>query len=272
MTASTRVGSTTGIARRATVALVAVLLGLASIAWWGVAVQVGGMQGMASGLAHVGATMPMDVTVPVFLGMWVTMMAAMMLPTVLPMVLAHRMVAAGRGDGWLPTGAFVGGYLGSWAVAGLVPAALFPLLSDAAMLSERQLAAIAGVVLAGAGLYQLTAWKEACLRACRSPVEFLLSHDFGAGIRGAVRAGASHGLFCLGCCWALMAVLAVVGLMNLVWMVGLSLLFLVEKTWRRGDALTRPVGVALIGTGLAVAAWPELLQRLAGVIGHGGAM
>lgn len=271
MTAATPGGPTADVARRATAALVTVLLVLAAVAWWGVVEQAAGMRGMADGLARVGA-MPMELAVPVFLGMWVTMMAAMMLPTVLPMVLAHRMVVRQRGEGWTPTGIFVAGYLGSWAVAGLVPAALFPLLAEAAMLSQRQLAVASGGVLVVAGLYQFTAWKETCLRACRSPVEFLLTHDFGAGARGALRAGVSHGLFCLGCCWALMSVLVVVGLMNLVWMVALSLLFLAEKTWRRGDALARPVGIVLTGTGLAVAAWPELLRHLAGVAEHGGGM
>lgn len=264
--------ATVAVARRATVVLVAVLLALAAVAWWGVVSQTRGMAGMTAGLAQVGTAMPADLVVPVFLGMWVTMMAAMMLPTVLPMVLAHRMVVRQRGGGPTATVAFVGGYLGSWAVAGLVPAALLPLLDAATVLSERQLAVVSGVVLAGAGLYQFTAWKDACLRACRSPVEFLLTHDFGSGARGALRAGVSHGWFCLGCCWALMAVLAVVGFMNLVWMAALTLLLLAEKTWRRGDRLTRPVGWGLIGLGLAVAVWPELLPQVAGAIEHGGAM
>jgi predicted metal-binding membrane protein len=263
---------TAAVARRTTAVLVGILLALAGAAWWVVVRRIEGMDGMASGLAQLGTSMPMDVTVPVFLGMWVTMMAAMMLPTVLPMVLAHRLAVRQRGAGWPATAAFVGGYLGSWAAAGIVPAALFPLLERAEVLSGRQLAVASGIVLAAAGLYQFTGWKRTCLRACRSPVEFLLTHDFGAGARGAVRAGVSHGLFCLGCCWALMSVLVAVGLMNLVWMVGLSLVLLAEKTWRRGDALARPVGVLLTGTGLAVAARPELLQHVAGVAGHGGAM
>ena len=123
---------------------------------------------------------------------------------------------------------------------------------------------MAGAVIAGAGVYQFTGLKETCLRHCRSPVGFVMTHDFGAGSVGAVRAGIVHGAFCLGCCWALMAVLVVVGLMNLVWMAGLSLVFLAEKTSPHARALTRIVGVALIVVGLVVIISPDVLPTLSG--------
>ena len=88
---------------------------------------------------------------------------------------------------------------------------------------------------------------------------FTLSHDFGSGPASAVRAGASHGFYCLGCCWALMAVLAVLGLMNIAWMAVIAAIFFIEKNVRRGELLPRIVGVACIAGGLAVLVWPALL-------------
>jgi predicted metal-binding membrane protein len=122
---------------------------------------------------------------------------------------------------------------------------------------------VGGGVLVLAGAYQFTRWKDTCLRACRQPLTFLLTHDFGRGLRGALRTGASHGLYCLGCCWALMAVLFVVGLMNLTWMAAIAVVFLAEKNWRHGVALTRVVGTAVILFGIAVLANPELLGVVA---------
>src|SRR5207302_4216917 len=97
--------------------------------------------------------------------------------------------------------------------------------------------------------YEFTPLEGVCLKACRSPLSFIVTHDFGRGSRGAAIAGASHGAWGMGCCWALMSVLVVVGLMNLVWMVALALVFLLEKNWRHGVAVSRVAGasVALLG-------------------------
>src|SRR5579864_5742371 len=88
-----------------------------------------------------------------------------------------------------------------------------------------------------AGVYQLTPLKNVCLKACRSPLGFVLTHDFGGGVVSAARAGVSNGLYCLGCCWALMAVLAVLGLMNVAWMAAFAAVFFLEKNWRSGVQL-----------------------------------
>jgi predicted metal-binding membrane protein len=98
-----------------------------------------------------------------------------------------------------------------------------------------------------------------CLRACRSPLTFLATHDFRRGRIGAFRPGVSHGLYCLGCCWAPMAVLFVVGLMNIVWMAAIAAVFVAEKNWRRGVGLTKVVGTLVIVFGLAVLVRPSLL-------------
>jgi predicted metal-binding membrane protein len=245
--------------RRATLGTVGVLVGLALLGWWATGVQADRMDdGMLTGLADVRAGMPFDMAAPVFLLMWVTMMVAMMFPTIAPVVLLHRMVMRKRGVGDLPTATFVAGYLLVWTVAGILPLLAlygFGELRDGGPWVDR----LAGGVLVVAGAYQFTRWKALCQKACRSPLTFLTTHDFGTGLSGTLRAGASHGLYCLGCCWALMAVLLVVGIMNLLWMAVIAAVFLAEKNWSRGDLLTRVAGTALVVYGLAAIAKPEWL-------------
>ena len=248
--------------RRATLTTVGVLVVLAALAWWSTIGEVRGMDAMVAGIAHAGRAMPFDMGAPVFLAMWTTMMVAMMFPTVAPIVLLHRMVVRRRGEGIGPTVAFGSGYLVVWAAVGLVP--LVVLLGFRHVVHESMwIDRMGGAVLVLAGSYQFTHWKEACLKACRTPLTFMMTHDFGAGALGALRVGASHGLYCLGCCWALMAVLFVVGLMNLVWMAAIAVVFLAEKNWRRGVGLTKVVGIALIAFGIAVLVNPALLGWIA---------
>lgn len=252
--------------RRVTGTVIGSLLVFAAIAWWATVRQATSMSDMVSGLGQVGARAPNHMTIPVFAGMWIAMMVAMMFPTIAPMVLAHRMVIKRRGEGELPTVAFVGGYLAVWSAIGVVPLAGFlafrNLAADAA--GSRWLPTLAGAILVVSGGYQFTRWKATCLKACRSPLSFLMTHDFGGGARSAFRAGVSHGAFCLGCCWALMAVLVVVGLMNLVWMAAIALVFLAEKNWNRGVTLAKVAGAALIAIGVAVIIAPDILPGLAG--------
>ena len=259
------------LSRQIIVAVTAWLLACAAVAWVLVARQADTMSGMVSGLAQVGTRMPMTVAAPAFLAMWVGMMVAMMFPTAVPLVAAHHVVVRRRGEGIMPTVAFVAGYLLAWSAAGLLPLAallVFRRLSGAAG-DSRWLPILAGLTLTIAGLYQFSRWKTICLRTCRSPFAFLMEHDFGGGTRAAVRAGLVHGAYCLGCCWALMSVLLVVGLMNLVWMLALTLVFLAEKCWRRGWVLPRVVGTALVAVGVAVAIHPPLLQLISGVTDGG---
>jgi predicted metal-binding membrane protein len=110
---------------------------------------------------------------------------------------------------------------------------------------------LAALLLIAAGIYQWTPWKEACLRQCRSPIEFLTRY-WRQGAFGPVRAGAWHGAFCLGCCWMLMALLFVGGLMNMFWIAGLALLVLVEKLLPFGRRVSQITGAALIGWGVFV--------------------
>lgn len=248
--------------RRATFMTCALLLAFAGVAWWSTLGNARDMSSMVQGFAHVGTAMPFDMSAPVFLGMWITMMVAMMFPTIAPIVLLHRMVMRRRGRGIAPTVAFGWGYLAVWAAAGLLPLAAlvgFRHVSHGSVWIDR----VGGAVLVLAGAYQFTRWKDTCLRACRTPLTFLATHDFGRGSVGAFRAGTSHGLYCLGCCWALMAVLFVVGLMNLAWMAAIAVVFLAEKNWRHGVGLTKLVGTVVVAFGLAVLSHPSLLASAA---------
>ena len=223
--------------------IVAALLACAAVAWLITGLQVasmgmGGMAMMSAGL---------------FLVTWLVMMVAMMLPSAAPMVLAYASVTRSRREGQVPTAAFVLGYIVVWTAAGLIPLVVLQAANQIWMAPPSWLPRLGGLMIVLAGVYQFTPLKNACLRACRSPLGFVMTHDWGDGLVGAVRAGASHGLWCLGCCWALMAVLAVLGLMNLAWMAVIATLFFVEKNVRYGDVLPKLVGAACIAAGTALA-------------------
>jgi predicted metal-binding membrane protein len=258
--------------RRATLATGGVLLILAGLGWWETTRQSAGMDGMVQGIAQVGTAMSFNMTVPLFLGMWTSMMVAMMFPTIAPIVLLHRMVIRRAGGRVTSTALFVAGYLVVWIAFGLLP--LAALVGFRHVTHETTwLPRVGGAVLIVAGAYQFTRWKATCLRTCRSPLTFLATHNFGRGLFGTMRAGMSHGAYCLGCCWALMTVLFVVGLMNLGWMAAISVVFLAEKNWRHAPALTKVVGTALVAFGLAVVAHPSLLSSVASTgAGSGGDM
>ena len=214
------------------------------------------MAGMG-GMAMLGAGL--------FLVTWVVMMVAMMFPSVAPMVLIHARVVRSRGEGNLPTLAFVLGYLVVWTAAGLVPLGIIQLLgSSFAVPANVWLPRLGGAVVVLAGIYQLTPLKNACLKSCRSPLGFILTHDFGGGSPAAARAGLSHGLYCLGCCWALMAVLAILGLMNLAWMAVFAVVFFLEKNWRYGVMLSRITAAACLVLGTAIVVRPDILHLVGG--------
>ncbi|TMG68773.1 MAG: DUF2182 domain-containing protein [Chloroflexi bacterium] len=237
------------LARPVSATIVAALLACAAVAWLITFRQAGSM-GMG-GLAMM--------TAGLFLVTWLVMMVAMMFPSVAPMTLAFASFTRSRGEGYVPTAVFVLGYLAVWTAAGLVPLAVLQAVDKIWMTPPSWLPRAGAAVIIVAGIYQFTPLKDACLRACRSPLGFIMTHNFGGGPAAAVRAGMSHGLYCLGCCWALMAVLAVLGLMNIAWMAVIAAVFFVEKNVRRGELLPRVVGAVCIVAGLAIAAWPVYL-------------
>src|SRR5205085_5092179 len=203
-----------------------------------------------------------------YVGIWVTMMAAMMLPSAAPMVLLFARVSgerARRGQAELvPTWIFVAGYLTAWTAYGLAAYGIYRavVLAGTAWLAwVRTGPYVAGGALIGAGLYQLTPLKDVCLRHCRSPLHFLL-HGWRPGSAGAVRMGAVHGAYCVGCCSGLMVVLFALGVMSLVWMAVVGALIFAQKVLPAGDRLTRAFAVAFVAAGLWVAVAPASVPGL----------
>lgn len=200
-------------------------------------------------------------TIGAFLVAWLAMMTAMMFPAITPVVrLYGRAAAAGR---VAPLPFFVAGYLAVWTSIGLPAYAAWRALMDPIADGRPWAGRLAGVVLLAAAVWQLTPLKTVCLRHCRSPISFFLR--FGAKVSrpsGALRMGATHGLFCLGCCWALMAVLVALGTMNLAWMAALALLILVEKNAPAGERVARLAAIAFVGIGVTLLVQPEILTTL----------
>jgi predicted metal-binding membrane protein len=187
--------------------------------------------------------------------MWQGMMVVMMAPAVVPWVLTlARLLNAQTGISrlaYLVT--FVAGYFAVWLCYSTAAAAAQSALRHSQLLdaSDALGGRLGGVVLLGAGITQWTAFKRACLSDCRNPLGFFLSR-WRDGLRGAFEVGARHGAHCVGCCWALMAVSFVTGVMNLLWMAVLTMLVTLEQLAPRGDAVRRVAGVALAAAGLFV--------------------
>jgi len=209
----------------------------------------------AAVMGHAPGTMGMSL-VP-FLAMWVPMMAAMMLPAIAPAgMLWARSIARARngGDRLGRLAEFAGGYLAVWSAAGVLAFVLMRPIErvlDAGLVSGRTVAA---AVFALAGAYQLSPLREACLAHCTSPTALLGVATSGPARLRDLRAGALHGAWCLACCWALMAVLALVGLMNVAAMVVLAVFIFIEKTTRYGVAAGRLAGVLMLVAAGAVLA------------------
>jgi predicted metal-binding membrane protein len=234
--------------------LIGLLVTLAAVAW---ALTDDRMSGMDAGPGtDPGA-------VGFFLGVWVVMMAAMMFPSIAPMVLMHVRIQEGRRERGQPvaigaTPLFVGGYLISWAAAGLLGYALFQLgaaVSGDAFSWDDGGPYLAGAVIAGAALYQLTPLKDVCLRHCRNPFMFIMQH-WRPGRAGALRMGVLHGGWCVGCCWMLMAALFALGVMSLGWMALIAALIAAEKLLPWKALANRSIAVLLLVLGLAVAFTP----------------
>jgi len=228
-----------------------VLLLLAAVAWLvliGVARQMQAMTG-AAGLG-----------IAAFVGMWTLMMAAMMLPSVAPVASMYQRSIQTRRT--LRLTGFSVGYLGVWAAAGV--AAYLLTIAAAGLVDGHpgRAVAVAVGVFAACGVYQLTPLKSRCLRHCRSPLSLLLRYGNYRGAWRDVRVGAHHGGYCLGCCWMLMALFVVVGVMHLPAMVVLAVVVLTEKLWVRGEMIARVVGVVALLLAVAVIWNPALAAGL----------
>lgn len=187
--------------------------------------------------------------------MWAIMMVAMMLPSAAPMILMFAAVNRKRREQerpFVPTAVFLLGYLAVWTVFSALATAAQWKLHAAALLSPTMVVTsplLGAVLLLAAGLFQLTPLKRACLVHCRTPLNFLMT-EWREGTWGAFVMGLRHGSYCLGCCWFLMALLFVAGVMNLLWIALLSGLVLAEKIIPRGQELSLAAGVALTALGV----------------------
>jgi predicted metal-binding membrane protein len=190
---------------------------------------------------------------PLFL-MWAGMMVAMMLPSATPMILTFAAVSRNRRRQerpFVPVTIFVAGYVAIWTVFSLVAAGAQWFLHREALLSAAMVsrsAWLGGILLLAAGVFQFTPLKHACLSQCRAPFEFIMTR-WREGAGGAFRMGLEHGLYCAGCCWALMGLLFVAGVMNILWIAALSLIVGLEKLLPRGVWLSSATGVILTAWG-----------------------
>ena len=186
--------------------------------------------------------------------MWLVMMVGMMTAAAAPVLLLFAATAAGRHDRGMPAAVltFGLGYVAVWAGFSVCAALAQWGLHQAAMLSSSMKTSspvLAGGILVAAGAYQLMPVKSACLAHCRSPLGFLMGH-WRDGAIGAFQMGLRHGAYCVGCCWALMCVLFVVGVMNLAWVAALGAFVLLEKIGPAGTIVARVAGAALVLAGL----------------------
>lgn len=266
---------------RGTLVTATALLAITTMAWLALILAVpagetsmpgmgSSVDGMANGVTEVDQpltfTLVIDaVAATTFVGAWLVMMAAMMLPSAAPMVLLARALATGstlRRAAY--TAAFLGGYLLIWGGFGLgVYVAQQAAASVAMALPDVRDAwpYIVAAIVAGAGVYQFSPFKQLCLRQCRTPLSFLMER-WRPGIVGGLRLGVRHGAYCLGCCWALMAVLVAAGAMGLAWVTLIALVVFAEKLLPAGGRSRGLVGLSLVGLAIVIVIQPEMAARL----------
>jgi predicted metal-binding membrane protein len=240
------------------------LAGITGSAWIYVTVEAHRMTGGSMGMTAHSMTSTMHAMVAVQswtatefglrLLMWAVMMVAMMVPTAVPTTLVYAAVArkaAAQNNPVAPTFVFVAGYIVMWSLFSIAATAAQWRLDQVALLSPMMVSkstALGGALLIGAGVYQLTPLKQACLKHCRAPAQFL-SQNWHSGTAGAFRIGLKLGAYCLGCCWVLMSLLFVGGVMNLLWIAAIGAFVLLEKTIPFGEAAGWFAGAAMILAG-----------------------
>ena len=249
--------------------MLAAVLALTALAWTYLFIMARDMSAPPASMSMPGMegmTMPgMAASVPAaaardfafaFL-MWTVMMIGMMTPSAAPMILLYLRVgrqAASSGKVFASAGIFALGYLVAWTAVALLAAAAQIWLARTGLLTpmlSMMNAVLNAVLLMAAGAYQFLPFKDFCLTQCRSPLSFIQRHGgFRGSARGALMLGVRHGLYCVGCCWALMSLLFVGGVMNLAWVAGLAVIVLLEKIAPQGRVLSRVLGLALIVAGL----------------------
>jgi predicted metal-binding membrane protein len=229
---------------------------LAGVAW---AVTLTIARTMGNGTGTMGLTLGP------FLGIWLVMMAAMMLPSVAPVAVLWTRLIVGVSAGprrVVRISLFLAGYLLVWTAVGTVAFAV--LTGTGRLLSASPTAAkwLGAVIFVAAGAYQLTPWKDWCLRRCRSPIGSLMYYVGFKGRGRDLRVGVHHGATCAGCCWGLMILLVAVGVMNVVAMAALTAVIFAEKLWRYGKPFGQAIGVVLVAVGILAIWYPWLLPGL----------
>jgi len=233
-------------------AILLALIGLAAVSWLYIYLQMSPMDEVAMPVAFspwTAADFALNVAI------WWVMMPGMMLPSAAPMILTFATVnrrKRTRGQPFVPTAVFTTGYLTAWGLFGIAATLADWGLEQTALMSpmtQRLTPALGAALIVVAGVYQLTPFKYVCLTHCRSPLAFVL-HQWRDGQAGALRMGFDHGLYCLGCCWFLMALLFAAGTMSLLWMAAITAFVLAEKLFPAGQRIARVSGLAMIAFGL----------------------
>ena len=244
--------------RRDRAVVVAAVLIIAAIAWTYTVylAETGmGMGDMEMGMAMADMRSWSGLDFGLMFVMWAVMMVAMMTPSAAPMLLMFASVNRKRREReapYVPTGVFLAGYVMMWAGFSLAATAGNWGLHQASLLSSMMGAStngyLGGTLLLLAGVFQWSPLKYACLKQCRTPMGFLMT-SWRDGRGGALRMGLEHGAYCLGCCWAVMLLLFVLGVMNLVWIAALAAFVLAEKVTPKGEWVSRGTGVLMLGWG-----------------------
>jgi predicted metal-binding membrane protein len=259
---TTRDSVARSLPRRDRIAILVALAGVTALAWlylldMAIAMRdMPGMQAMAGmDMGTAGSMLQLHAWTPqhfaMMFGMWAVMMVGMMVPTAAPMALVYAAVArkaARQGTPVAPTAAFVAGYVAMWTLFSLAATLAQWGLDRAALLSPMMVSnspKLGAALLFAAGAYQLTPWKDRCLEHCRAPAHFI-SENWRPGTLGAFRMGLVHGAYCLGCCWILMGLLFLGGVMNLLWIAAITLFVLLEKVIPAGPRAGRIAGLTMI--------------------------
>lgn len=255
------------VLRRDRVVVVTALAGVTALAWTDLVwlandMWMGGMDMTGFRMIPAGRGWMMPVSAswqPIEFGtvfvMWVVMMIGMMTPSVAPMILIYARIGRQtsiEGQPFAASAWFALGYLVSWTAFSLAATSAQWALERAALLTPMMGSAsniVGATVLLIAGLYQWTPFKDRCLSYCQSPLGFIIRYGFRREATGALVLGFRHGLYCIGCCWAVMTLLFVAGVMNLFWIAALSALILIEKVVPFGRLVSRLAGAAFIGCG-----------------------
>jgi predicted metal-binding membrane protein len=209
----------------------------------------------------------MDMSAPLYIGLWAAMMVAIMFPTAAPMILTFARVQAGRrerGQVFVPAWLFTGSYIALWSATGLLAYGVAvggDALAETSSWLMTNAARIGGVLLVAAGIYQLTPLKTVCLSKCRTPMSFILG-SWRDGKAGAVRMGLEHGVYCLGCCWMLFAILFPLGMMNVAAMAVITAVIYAEKVFSWGRRIAQGAAIVLVAYGFLVILVPDALPTM----------